>query len=56
VCVQADGSVDNVRATAACHDPEIDGRVLDAASRWRFAPATLSNHPVPTCTRVTLRL
>lgn len=56
VCTNVEGSVDSVRLVADQHHPEIDARVLDAVSRWKYQPATFNGHPVPSCSWTVMKL
>lgn len=49
LCTGVDGRVHSLRLVADHHNPEVVGRILDALMQWRYEPARLNGHPVPSC-------
>lgn len=49
VCNDAEGRVLSLRLIAEHRNPEVVGRILDALIQWRYEPARLNGHPVPSC-------
>jgi hypothetical protein len=56
ICIAIDGSVQSVLVVADRHHPELDARVFDALRRWRWEPATLNGHSVPSCPIIRIKL
>jgi periplasmic protein TonB len=54
VCIDLAGNVTTVRLRTAKHHPQIDARMIDALSRWKFEPARFNGHAVPSCPALAL--